>query len=80
VGNDIPVENTQACHPPCKCTKPPQHCIAGHTLPVEDTRAYKQFLEWYRNQFELGYPNGLGFDLVKAAFLAGHAKAVEDEY
>jgi hypothetical protein len=52
----------------------------GENVPVEETREYKQFLEWYRNQFELGYPVGLGFDLVKAAFLAGHAKAVEDEY
>jgi hypothetical protein len=53
---------------------------ASQNVPVEQTREYKQFIEWYRNQFELGYPDGLGFDLVKAAFLAGHAKAVEDEY
>jgi hypothetical protein len=59
----------------------------GHDYPKpvpvregDERREYKAFLSWYRNEFELGYPNGLGFEFVKAAFLAGYAQCVGDEY
>jgi hypothetical protein len=40
-------------------------------MVYEDSGFLAWALSWYKKQVELGYPDGLGLDLVKAAFLEG---------
>lgn len=49
----------------------------NQTVPKDADYLDGQFVAWYRHQFELSYPDGLGFDMVKAAYIAGYNKAIE---